>query len=103
IDSRLAWLFVNSAFKIYITCSPEVAALRVSADKVRTGEPGGSREEILKHLLERQKEENERFKLFYGADCHNLDNFDFVIDSSHSTVEEIATSILKAFEEKKRI
>lgn len=102
IDSRLAWFFVKSAFKIYITCSPEVAAQRVSADKVRTNEPGGSRQEILDHLLERQKEENERFKLFYGADCHSLDNFDFVIDSSHSTVEEIAAAILKAFEEKQR-
>lgn len=102
IDSRLAWFFVNSAFKIYLTCSPEVAAQRVSLDKVRTNEPGGSKEEILNHLLERQKEENERFKLFYGADCHNLNNFDIVVDSSHSTPDEVADTILKAFAEYKK-
>lgn len=100
IDSRLAWFFVNSSFKIYLTCRPEVAAERVCHDDKRTSEPGGDKMQILNNLLERQKEENERFKLFYGADCSNKANFDFVYDTSNSTVDEIADAIIAAFDKR---
>jgi len=44
-----------------------------------------------------RRQENERFKLFYGADCSNKANFDFVYDTSDSTVDEIADAIIEAF------
>jgi len=103
VDSRMAWFFIPSSFKIYLTCEPKVAATRVSLDDKRKSEPTGTTDEQIMHnLLERQKEENERFKLFYGADCHNLSNYNLVVDTSHSSVDEIVDKILAAFEESKK-
>lgn len=39
LDSRLAWHFVKSAFKVYLRVRPEIAAQRVLADKARSNEP----------------------------------------------------------------
>ena len=39
LDSRLAWHFVPSSFKVYLTVRPEIAAERVMNDHKRTGEP----------------------------------------------------------------
>ena len=37
LDSRLAWHFVPSSFKVYLTVRPEIAAERVMNDHKRTG------------------------------------------------------------------
>lgn len=97
LDSRLAWFFVANSFKVYLTALHTVAADRVLNDDKRVGEPVGDRMEVLHNLLERQRIENERFKDFYNADCFNLDNFDIVVDSSESTVDEIADLIIAEF------
>lgn len=94
LDSRLAWFFVGKSFKVYLTALHTVAADRVFNDDKRVGEPVGSRMEVLDNLLERQRMENERFKSFYNADCFNLDNFDIVVDSSESGVDDIADLIV---------
>lgn len=97
LDSRLAWFFVGKSFKVYLTALHTVAADRVFHDDKRVGEPVGNQMEVLNNLLERQRMENERFKDFYNADCFNLDNFDIVVDSSKSSVEEIADLIISEF------
>lgn len=97
LDSRLAWFFVNKSFKVYLTALPSVAAERVFHDDKRSSEPTGDQMQVLENLLERQRVENERFKRFYNADCFNLDNFDIVVDSSYSSVEDIADCIIGEF------
>lgn len=97
LDSRLAWFFVGKSFKVYLTALHTVAAERVLNDDKRVGEPVGNKMEVLNNLLERQRMENERFKDFYNADCFNLDNFDLIVDSSKSTVEDIAARIIEEF------
>lgn len=97
LDSRLAWFFVGKSFKVYLTALPSVAADRVFHDDKRVGEPTGDQLEVMKNLLERQRVENERFKRFYNADCFDLNNFDIIVDSSKSTVDEIADLIIAEF------
>ena len=98
VNSRLAWFFISKSFKVFLTCRPEVAAQRVFADKERSSEPGGEQMKVMQNLLDRQKEENERFKLFYGADCANRANFNFVLDTSDLTPNEVADRIIAAYE-----
>lgn len=97
LDSRLAWFFVDKSFKVYLTALPSVAADRVFHDDKRVGEPTGDQLEVMRNLLERQRVENERFKRFYNADCFDLNNFDIVVDSSKSSVDEIADLIIEQF------
>ncbi len=98
LDSRMAWHFVPKSFKIYATVDPEIAAQRVLADKTRFGEPEASTlQERTQTLLERQNVENRRYKTLYGVDCNDLSNYDFIIDTSNHTVEELTQQILDVY------
>jgi len=98
IDSRMAWHFIRNSFKIYLTVNPIVAARRVIADNCRDSEP--IIEDIYEkslNLLERRSAEDKRFKSIYGVDCGDLNNYDLVIDTTNSSVEEISTLIFHLF------
>ena len=98
IDSRMAWHFIRNSFKIYLTVNPIVAAERVIADNQRDSEP--IVEDIYEkslNLLERRAAEDKRFKSIYGVDCGNLDNYDLVVDTTNSSVEEISKLIFEQF------
>ena len=97
LDSRLAWHFVKSAFKVYLRVRPEIAAQRVLADKARSNEPQtADLEETKNSLLERQKVEARRFKKLYRIDYLKTENYDLVIDTSRLSPEEVAAQILAA-------
>lgn len=99
LDSRLAWHFVKSAFKVYLKVQPEIAARRVLADKARSNEPlTADIEESKNSLLERQEVEARRFKKLYRIDYRKLDHYDLVIDTSHFSPEEVADQILAVFD-----
>ncbi|MDR2908223.1 MAG: (d)CMP kinase [Bacteroidales bacterium] len=98
LDSRMAWHFVPKSFKIYATVRPEVAAQRVSADKVRLGEPETTDlQQCAVNLLERQNVENRRYKTLYGVNCDDLSNYDLIIDTSNYTVDELVEQILSSY------
>ncbi|MCL2413043.1 MAG: (d)CMP kinase [Bacteroidales bacterium] len=98
LDSRMAWYFVPKSFKIYATVKPEIAAQRVLNDKNRFGEPEAANlQERVKTLLERQSVENRRYKSIYGVDCRDLSNYNFIIDTSDSSVEQLVDQILAEY------
>ena len=77
-----------------------IAAKRVMLDDIRDNEP--IVEDVYKkslNLLERRAAEDKRFNKKYGVDCSNLNNFDLVIDTSTSTIEEISKLIFKQYTE----
>ncbi|MBP5170703.1 MAG: DUF4301 family protein [Bacteroidales bacterium] len=97
LDSRLAWHFVPSSFKVYLTVRPEIAAERVMNDHKRTGEPTtASLQETIDSLRERQQSEIRRYRKFYDIDYRELSNYDLVVDSSCLTPGQVADRILKA-------
>ncbi len=99
LDSRLAWHFVPSSFKVFLTVRPEVAASRVLSDKERSNEGNADDlEEQQKNLLERQEVESRRFKKLYNVIYRDLSNYDLVIDTSELSPAEVAEQILAAAE-----
>lgn len=99
LDSRLAWHFVPSSFKVFIKVKPEVAAQRVLADKVRSNEPDNKdMQSTIANLQARMQSECKRFKEYYDIDYRNEDNFDLVVDSSSLTAEEVAETIIRAYQ-----
>jgi len=98
IDSRMAWHFIRNSFKIYLTVNPIVAAKRVMADCHRDSEQVMENvyEKSL-NLLERRAAEDKRFKSIYGVDCGDLNNYDLVVDTTNSSVEEISKLIVRQF------
>ena len=98
VDSRLAFFFIPSSFKIKLNIDTHVAAERIFNDKTRTEERAyKSVDEAETDLKMRRALEVERFKKLYHVDIDNEANFDLIIDTTDKTPDEICEKILKHF------
>ena len=98
LDSRLAWFFVKSSFKVYLMAFDEIAAKRILKDKDRIGEPETN--DVLKKISdskERRKSENDRFERNYGAKFDVYESFDLVVDTSFATIDQVRELILTQY------
>ena len=99
MDSRLAWKTVPESFAVRLTTIDRVAAQRVFNDKKRGKEDQyASIEDALKATSERKKGEVERYKMRYGVDLEDENNYNLVIDTSFSDVGDISNTIMECFE-----
>lgn len=87
-ESRLAFHFVPDALKVYLTCPPRVAALRVLYANRQT-ERYASLEDAEEGLARRQGDERDRFLVTYGVDLHDMSNYDMIIRTEFRTPEEV--------------
>ena len=103
VDSRMAWHFIPTSFKVYLTVNSRTAAERVFNDSTRKNEGKYANvEEVEKSLLARRSSEVARFMDFYQVDCSDLKNFDLIVDTTTRTPEEVAKVIMDGFEAWKR-
>lgn len=101
-DSRLAWYFVPKSFKIYMYVDVDTATERIFNDKGRVSESYSDMATAKKEIIERRESEVLRYKTFYNIDINNYSNYDFIIDTSHATKDEVNEAVLsnfKAFEQ----
>lgn len=99
VDSRLAWHFMPDSFKVKLIVSPTVAADRIFNDKKRNGENTyATPTDALNVLLARRASEVERFKKTYGVDIEDDRHFDFVLDTSDLTPEQVCNRICDAYQ-----
>ena len=96
-DSRLAWLFVPKSFKIYMYVDVDTATERIFNDKGRVSESYSDMATAKKEIIERRQSEVLRYKTFYNADINNFKNYDFIIDTSHATKDEVNDLVLGSF------
>jgi len=94
IDSRMAWHFIPTSFKIFLKVDPDISAERVFKDNQRMSERYADIHKAKSELSHRKKSENERFQSLYGVDCSDMENYDLVVDTSYSNPESIADKIL---------
>ena len=100
-DSRLAWYFVPKSFKIYMYVDVDTATERIFNDTGRVSESYSDMATAKKEIIERRQSEVLRYKTFYNIDINNFKNYDFIIDTSHATKDEVNEAVLsnfKAFE-----
>lgn len=98
-DSRLAWHNIPDSMSVRLTADRSVAGKRVFEDKTRGEEDQyNTLEDAIKATEERKQSEIERYKKRYGVDLQNPDNYNLVIDTSYSRVEDIAEVIENCLE-----
>ena len=95
-DSRMSWFFIPSAKSFYLKSDPLVAAKRVF-EASRKDEGFSSVEEAQKSLSSRRESEAKRYKEYYGQDILDMSNYDFVIDTTHLSPEEVAKKIEECY------
>lgn len=101
-DSRMAWHFVPSSFKIYLYVDVDTATERIFNDVGRVSESYADKATARQQIIDRRKSELLRYQNFYHCDLDDLNNYDLIVDTSHATkdeVNELVYNCFKAFEE----
>ena len=99
IDARLGFYLSNNAFRVYMIADEAVAAKRLfeAAKKRGKEEEYSSVEEARQAIKIREASEQERYLKLYGVDIHNLDNYDYVIDTTELSSDIVAARIIRAY------
>ena len=96
VDSRLAWHFIPSAFKVFLSVDPVVGAERVF-DASRSDERHSSLANALENNRSRTQLETARFLALYGIALRDYGNYDLVVDTSFVSPEQVAEVIETSF------
>jgi len=96
MDSRLAWHFIPTAFKVFLAVDPVVGAERVFQAS-RHDEKNISLDITIKNNLKRQTIEDQRFNQLYNIHFRKYGNYDLIIDTSYATPLAIAQKINDCF------
>lgn len=100
-DSRLAWNFVETSFKVFLSVSLNVAADRVYGDNRGNVEKYSSFEDAKQQLKLRAQTEDIRYKDIYNLDYFNFLNYNLILDSTYCTPELLSKVILEEAEKYK--
>lgn len=97
IDSRLAFNNIPESFSVRLTIDEDIAAKRLLADSSRGKEDNNynSLEEAKQAIVKRKNGEVKRYLSRYNVDLEDEGNYDLIIDTSYSTVSDIAEAIIK--------
>ena len=97
LDSRLAWHFIPTAFKVFLAVDPVVGAERVF-NAARNDEHNPSLAVTLENNLKRQAIEDQRFHQLYNVNFRKYGNYDLIIDTSYTSPVAIAAKIKECFD-----
>lgn len=103
-DSRMAWHFVPSSFKIYLYVDVDTATERIFNDTGRVSESYSDKATARQEIIDRRKSELLRYQNFYHCNLDDYSNYDLIVDTSHASrdeVNELIYNSFKAFEEGK--
>lgn len=104
IDSRLGFYFIPNSFKVFLELDSETASERILQDKksnpFRHSEASGfdTKEKIMESINARLLSERTRYKKIYKIeDFTDHNNFDLVIDTSNTPLNEVSEKIIKEY------
>lgn len=98
VDSRLAWHFIPSSYKVFLRCKDEIAAQRIFHDENRVSDENtASIMQLLDKIKDRRQSEKRRFLSLYGIDFEDLSNYDQIVDSSFFKPQVIVDLIKDGF------
>lgn len=103
IDSRLAFHWIPTSFKVYLDLDPKIAAERISRNQTEerkaSGEPIENPEVALKALQERFQSEERRYHALYQVSTGDKANYDLVVDTGINQLEDVVAQIVTRYRE----
>lgn len=97
LDSRMAWHFLEGAFKIRLTVEPTTAVKRIYDDNAEMREQYDNQDLAAQEIDKRRSSEIKRYQSLYGVDIGDPDNFDLVIDTSDKTIADTMSAFWAVF------
>jgi CMP/dCMP kinase len=106
IESRTAWHFIPQSIKIYLQVNPRVAAERIFKGLSRSNNRGNEDinldniANIERSILQRRAEDSERYFSLYGIHQDDEKNYDFTLDTTGLTIEDVFEKVIAIINEK---
>jgi len=105
IEGRTSWYFIPQSLKIYLDVSPEAGAKRIfgSLQHKNTRNEGGglnSVEDVLASNRERTASDKRRYRQYYDIEVYDKQNYDFYLDTTKLTPQEVFTKVSEWVEER---
>jgi len=100
IDSRIAFHWIPSSFKVFLDLDPRTAAERTFVQikkEGRTSQAGASIDEVYDNTLKRIESEQKRYKNLYNIDVTDKTNFDLVVDTDIHNLEEVTDMVIAEY------
>ncbi len=104
IESRTAWHFIPTSFKIYLKVDEKEGAKRMFADYLETEHRKNesnnikSLEDIRKISRHRKEADDERYQKIYNINTNDMSQYDLVLDTTNLSKEEVYKKIKQAVE-----
>ena len=92
MEGRLGHKFIEKAIKIYLDVDKETGALRIMNEK-REGEMMLDKTHAISLWEHRVASEHERYSNYYDVNIHDHSQYDFVVDTSSLTRQEVFEKI----------
>lgn len=101
-DSRTAYHWIPTSFKVYLDLPVEIAKERIlnsiKNNKLRAqSEQASSAEEVLQKMTARFESEQKRFWDLYKINNTDKSNFDLVVDTNKNNLEQVVEIILAEY------
>ncbi len=101
IDSRLAWHWIPSSFKVFLDLDPKIGAQRILKnmikDRLTTENVPRNPNEYALELQNRLNSENNRYKTVYKIDMYDFRNYDLVVNTAENNVEQAVEEVINDF------
>jgi len=94
IDSWLAWHLIPQAVKIYLDVNAHEAARRIFANPRPDEERQPNANETKKLIERRYQQTLQRFRNIYQVETADLKNYDFIINTTNLTINQVLDKIL---------
>lgn len=104
ISGRTAWHLIPHSLKIYLKVDEEEGSERIynelQKNPARNIEEGkmDSLEDIIKSQRKRKEEDIQIYKKHYGVDIHDPKNYDFILDTTGLSIEEVFGKVMEFIE-----
>lgn len=98
VESRTAFHFIPDSIKIYLNIDLRVGAERIFKELKEANERNEKActnvDEALEGIKKRLKTEAEHYSKLYNLNVHDKSHYDFVLDTTNLTVEEVLEKLL---------
>lgn len=96
IEGRTSWYFIPHSLKVYLDVDKKIGAQRIfehlKTDKKNTRNEGknlNTMKDVIKSVNERYKSDKKRYKKYFNINVYDKKNYDFYLDTSNLTIEQV--------------
>jgi len=106
IEGRTSWFLIPQSIKLFLKVNFKKGAQRIFKELQeydnRNNEDNKLKtiQDVLRSNQKREISDKYRYKKYYNKDCSDENNFDFIVDTTNLTRDEVFEKVLKYVQEK---